>query len=92
MQRFEGLGVGGRAELKLSLLLTRWPQVHLWGMRYKLRAEQLLGPLLTSAAAAPSFPGKDMEIALIFQEQRGQLTDLASFLPPYSAPHLGLVI
>lgn len=52
MQRVEGLVRGTRAELKLSLLLTHWPQVHLWGRRCKLRAEQLLGPLLTSAAAA----------------------------------------
>lgn len=33
-----------------------------------------------------------MEIALIFQEQRGQLADLAGFFPPCSAPCLHLVV
>lgn len=96
----EGSGAGqvGWAELKLSLRLTHWPQVHLWGTRYKLRAEPLLGPLLTTATpqllllSGPSFQGKGLEMALIFQEQRGQLTDVASSPSHpllYSLPLLG---
>lgn len=89
---------GARAELKVSLPLTRWPQVYIWSTRYKPRAAPLLGPLLTTATpwllllAGPSFPWKGMKIALIFREQRGQFADLASCLLPLLCSRLRLVV
>lgn len=64
-----------------------------------MKGRAIAGPLLTKATprrcwlTGPSFLQKGREIALIFQEQRGQLTDPASFLLPLlcSLPPLGCI-
>lgn len=55
MQRAEELVRGGQGwvEAVTPPPPTRWPQVHVWGMRYKPRAEPSLGPLLTTATPWP---------------------------------------